>query len=110
MGEEMRSMSGSGRLGFDQLLWVNKKNMKRKFLGFLACAQNGASQEGKRRALESVPRGASAAFPWIYPVWPTCLKKREALALTPDPEKAASIAPRHSHAMQGGRGVCQEAG
>lgn len=55
MGEEMRSMSGSGRLGFDQLLWVNKKNMKRKFLGFLACVQNGASQEGKRWALESVP-------------------------------------------------------
>lgn len=31
-------------------------------------------------------------------------EQREALALTPDPGKAASIAARHSHAIQGRRG------
>lgn len=39
-------------------------------------------------------------------------EQREALALTPDPGKAASIAARHSHAIQGKGGwggVCQEA-
>lgn len=37
-------------------------------------------------------------------------EEREALALTPDPGKAASIAARHSHAVQREGGVCQEAG
>lgn len=37
-------------------------------------------------------------------------EEREALALTPDPGKATSIAARHSHAIQGVEGVCQEVG
>lgn len=43
----MCPVSGPGRLGFDQILWINKKNMKRKFLGLLECVQHWGKLKGK---------------------------------------------------------------
>lgn len=90
------------RWGFDLIVWINKKNMKRKFLGLLACFQHWGRLKGKWCALQSFSRGLASVSMKI-----SCLahlsEEREALALTPDPSKAACIAARHSHAI-GGKG------
>lgn len=107
---DMCPMSGPGRLGFDQILWINKEKMKRKFHGLLACVQHWGKRKGKMMRIRGCfSRGFSCVSANI-----SCLahlsEEREALALTPDPGKAASIAARHSHAIWGRGGVCQEAG
>lgn len=101
---------GPGRFRFDHILWINKKNMKTIFLGLLACVQHLSKLKGKMMHIRGwFSRGFSCVSVNI-----SCLahlsEEREALALTPDPGKAASIAARHSHAIGGEGGVCQEAG
>lgn len=103
---------GLGSLGFDQILWINMKNMKRKFLGlFLACVQHGGELKWKMMRIRVC---FSRSFSCVS-VDISCLallsEEREAFALTPDPGKATSIAAKHSHAIPGEGGVvCQEAG
>lgn len=41
-------VSGTGRWGFDLIVWINKKNMKRKFLWLLACFQHWGRLKGRK--------------------------------------------------------------
>lgn len=103
------SASGPGWLGFDQILWINK-NMKRKFLGLLEYVQCWGKLKGKMMCIKSVLlKGLWRCFRG-YILSGHLSEEGEALALTLDPGKAASIAARHSHATRGEWGLCQEAG
>lgn len=97
------SASRLRRLGFDQILWINK-NMKRKFLELLEFVQFWGKLKGKMMCIKSVLlKGLRLRFRG-YILSGHLSEEREALALTFDPDKPASIAARHSHAIQGERG------
>lgn len=72
--------------------------MKTKFLWLLASVQHLSKLTGRMMHIRG---GFSGGFSCVS-VNISCLahlsEEREALALTPDPGKAASIAARHSHA------------
>lgn len=78
--------------------------MKKRFLGLLECVQSCGKLKGKMMCIKSaLLKGLRLRFRG-YILSGHLSEEREALALTLDPSKAASIAARHSHAIQGERG------
>lgn len=94
--------------GFNQLLWINNKNMKRKFLRLLVSFQRWDRLRGKWCELEGVFQGGFCSVSVKISCLAHLSEKTKVLALTSDPCKAACIAARCSHAIRGkGGGACK---